>query len=1101
MAKDSARDLVYKGLELIPKPLSAFVEIRLANALSGHWQEKVKERYRNLRVESGKINWDNAALFQSMNMFWDDAFREVLGRTERSIVNELIEVRNRHAHDEVFTYPEAARALDSMHILMNSISAKDEADKLDNMRAVILKRRFDEQQRVEERRASTNGTELNLNMPAGLKPWRDVVQPHDDVATGNFTQAQFAADLSKVHKGDVASEYGDPKEFYARTFLTQGLGDLLKGAAKRLSGEGGDPVIELQTNFGGGKTHSMLALYHMVSGISIRDLPELDQLLPKLEFKKPVKRAVLVGTARGPSDSFEPEKGLKIYTTWGEMAYQLGGIEGYEMVRKQDEDKTSPGSELLSKLFKAHAPCLILIDEWVAYLRQIYDNNSLPSGTFDNNISFVQALTEAVKVVPNALLVASLPASQIERGGEGGEQALERLKHTFSRVHASWLPASAEESYEIVRRRLFDEVEGENIKHKGNAIKQFMRMYEKDRDAFPQGSGDGDYKNRMKISYPIHPELFDQFYNSWSSIDRFQRTRGILRLMAQVVHELWRSNDSSVMIMPGGIPIGAQEVIPELTKNLTNQNGWPAIIASDVDGAQSLPLSIDTSVPTLGQITATRRVARALFMATAPLDHSQNPGIDQKRINRAVAQPGDTIVRFSDALHRLAGRATYLHSDDDSYWYATAPSLNRMASDKAAELDANLVEEKIDNALRDFVNSDASRNEFDGVHITPASSADIPDELTGCRVVVLGVKYLHSSGNKKSDAMGEARSIIAQRGTAPRSFKNVLVFLAGDKTSRGNLEDAARRFLAWEQIHKDSTAHNLRPDEANTAQRNAANAKQIFETRLKEAWKWLIYPFQEAADKDIDYTASSVSSQDRLFEKIKRNLVRDEIVFEKLGPQRLQRELDKYIWRDNHHLKTADIRDYCGKFIYMPRLLRLSVLEKTVLSAISQTVPGAFAYAEAYDETAGEYKGLIVEGGVNAFVAIDQDSVIIKPDVAEKHRPTPKTDEVGGEAKPSSIGDQTTTSTGNTENETPDPEAPKRPTRFRGVVEISSERPARDMQKIVEAIVEQLTTLPDCEVNLKLEIDATSTEGFDSAKTRTLLENANTLGFLDKKIE
>ena len=218
--------------------------------------------------------------------------------------------------------------------------------------------------------------------------------------------------------------------------------------------------------------------------------------------------------------------------------------------------------------------------------------------------------------------------------------------------------------------------------------------------------------------------------------------------------------------------------------------------------------------------------------------------------------------------------------------------------------------------------------------------------------------------------MGVVRDIIAHRGSAPRSFRNVLVFLAGDKSGFDNLQDAARRFLAWNQIHQDSSDHNLRPDEANIAQRNAANARQVFETRLKEAWKWLIYPFQEAADKDVDYTASSVSAQDRLFEKIKRNLVRDEIVFEQLGPERLQREIAKYIWRDNQHLKISDIRDYCGKFIYMPRLLSLSVLQKTVLTAISQMAPGEFAYAEAFDDAAKKYKGL-VECGMNAPVIIN----------------------------------------------------------------------------------------------------------------------------------
>ena len=1097
MAK-TAREFVFDGLEIIPDPLSAFVETRLAK-LSGDWQSIAKDKHPSLRIERGKIKWDQPALLQLMNRMWDELFRDELTRTDRAIVNELIEARNKHAHNEKFSYPDAERALDSMRRLMDAIDAPEQAEQLENLRSAILRIRFSEKQRLVERKKTSENGDLKLNIPAGLKPWREVVEPHDDVATGKFAQAEFAADLSKVHEGSATDEYLDPKQFYARTFLTQGLSDLVKGAASRLSGNGGDPVVELQTNFGGGKTHSMLALYHMVGETKIQDLPGLDQLIPEVEFAKPVNRAVIVGTARGPSDVFEPEPGIQIYTTWGEMAYQLGGRKAYDLVREQDQSKEAPGSGVITKLLKSCAPCLILIDEWVAYLRQIYSSTSSPAGTFDQNLSFVQSLTEGIKVVDNALLVASLPASQIEVGGEGGQEALNKLKNTFSRVHKSWLPASPEEGYEIVRRRLFKDVSGEDAPHKDNAIKQFMRMYEGDRDSFPQGISSGDYKTRLEISYPIHPELFEQFYNNWSSVERFQRTRGILRLMAQVIYELWVSNDPSVMIMPGGIPLVDNGVNSELTKYL--EHGWPSIIAKDVDGKQSSPRKIDTNAPNLGKVSATRRVARALFMATAPLVGAQNPGIDQKRVNLAVVQPGDTVVRFSDALHRLAGQATYLHSNNGRYWYATAFSLNRMASDNAAELDANLVEEEIDKALADFVKGDATRDAFDAVHVVP-SSADVPDELTGCRIVVLGVKHLHSSGKNKSDAMGEVRDIIAHRGPAPRNFKNVLVFLAGDKSKFDNLQEAARRFIAWKEIHRDSNTLNLRPDEANTAKRNAENAKQAFETRLREAWKWVIYPFQDAADKDIDYKVDPISSQERLFEKIKRNLVRDEGVFEQLGPERLQRELDKYIWQNNQHLKTSDIRDYCGKFVYMPRLLSLEVLQKTVFTAISQMVPGAFAYAETYDEAEKKYRGLVIENGTNGQVVIDSDSVIVRSDTAEENR-TKGTGTNGGDGAHDEtvVGDSTAPI-----NEKPEvgngdgPVEPALPKSFRGTVSISPDTPAKEFGKVLDNVIEHLTSIEGAEVSLTLEISAEIPGGIDTNKRRTLLENATTLKFSEKDV-
>jgi uncharacterized protein len=241
MAK-SARQTVFDGLELLPDALSPFVEQRLESGLTGDWQGKVRERLRDLRSENGKFKWDQPGLFNAINIFWDDAFRDVLGRAERSLVNELVDVRNKHAHNEKFSYDDAERALDSMRRLMDAISAGEVSAALTKMRDTILRTKFTELERAEERRRDRR-TEITVETAAGLLPWREVIEPHQDVATGDFQQAEFAADLNKVHNGTAALEYCDPVEFYERTYLTKGLSDLLMGAAKRLSGAGGDPVI------------------------------------------------------------------------------------------------------------------------------------------------------------------------------------------------------------------------------------------------------------------------------------------------------------------------------------------------------------------------------------------------------------------------------------------------------------------------------------------------------------------------------------------------------------------------------------------------------------------------------------------------------------------------------------------------------------------------------------------------------------------------------------------------------------------------------------------------------------------------------------------
>jgi predicted AAA+ superfamily ATPase len=1082
-------------MELLPAALIPFVEKRLESSLKGHWQVQVLEKLPGLRPNSdGAVGWDQAALFNAMDRFWSEAFKAVLGRAERSWVNELGDVRNKLSHNETFSYDDAERALDSMRRLMEAISAGETSEQLSKMRDTILRTKFTELQRNEERR-KTQRLEISVETVAGLLPWREVVEPHQDVATGDFQQAEFAADLAKVHSGSAPAEYRDPRQFFSRTYLTEGLSALLIGAAKRLSGSSGDPVVELQTNFGGGKTHSMLALYHMAGPTAVQDLSGLDQLLEEhgLSVPKSINRAVLVGTSRGPQDVLNAEGGRKIRTTWGELAWQLGGAEAFDMIADNDAKGIAPGSQLLETIFKKYAPCLILIDEWVAYLRQIYRVEGLPSGSFDANLSFVQSLTEAVKASPGTLLVASLPASQIEVGGEGGQEALARLKQTFSRVESSWRPASQEESYEIVRRRLFKEIPGDKFHHRDNTLKQFAKLYRENANDFPQGCADEDYRRKLEKAYPIHPELFDQLYTTWGSLEKFQRTRGVLRLMAQAIHELWMNSDPSVMIMPGSVAVSSPRVEPELLHYL--DVSWQSIIAGDVDGTTSTPYKIDQSAPNLNRYSATRRVARAIFMGTAPTHQQQNTGLDDKQINLGVVQPGERPAIFGDALRRLTNQAKFMHADLGRYWYSMSASLNRVAADRAAQIEDALVAVTVDRELTKYVNGLADRGHFDAVQVAPASSAEVPDEAGGVRAVVLGVAHPHN-GRDASDALKEAKDILMQRGSTPRVYRNMLVFIAADARQLDNLKDAVRASLAWGEIVRDTKRLNLTQSDSALAEAKLAEANETMKTRLKEAWCYLHYPAQESAQADVQWVSGKIPAQDGLLARATKKLVGEEGLLTELGPARLDRDLQKYIWNGKPHLSLKDLREYLNRYIYLPRLKNQEVLIKAVQSAVSGMLPGPFAYAERWDAKTDIYLGLAIERAGNAPVVIDSDSVIIKPNVAETHRPAPPQPAPGGpgdkvpgvEEQP--VGGPSTS-----------PPAEKRPTRFTGAVMISPERPARDIHQIVEAIIEQLTTLPGSQVKLRLEIEADVPGGLERAKVRTLIENANTLGFIEKSIE
>ena len=567
--------------------------------------------------------------------------------------------------------------------------------------------------------------------------------------------------------------------------------------------------------------------------------------------------------------------------------------------------------------------------------------------------------------------------------------------------------------------------------------------------------------------------------------------------MAQVIHELWMNADPSVMIMPGSVAVSSARVEPELLHYL--DVSWQSIIAADVDGQAATPYKVDQSAPNLNRYSATRRVARAIFMGTAPTHQQQNTGLDDKQINLGVVQPGERPAIFGDALRRLTNQAKFMHADLGRYWYSMSASLNRIAADKAGQLENQLVLMEIDRELTKYINGIADRGHFDAVQVAPASSAEVPDEAGGVRAVVLGVAHPHN-GREGSEALVEAREILLQRGSTPRVYRNMLVFIAAEARQLDNLKDAVRSALAWGEIVKEKDRLNLTQSDDALAKAKLAEANETVKTRLKEAWCYLHYPVQESAQAELEWISGKVPAQDGLLARASKKLVGEEGLLPELGPTRLDRDLQKYIWNGKPHLSLRDLWEYLNRYTYLPRLKNQAVLVKTVQAAVGGMLPGPFAYAERWDEKADAYLGLAIERAVNAAVVIDSDSVIIKPEVAEARRPAPaEPTPPSPNGGPSEPGGKPST-TGPSDGAPGDQPVERRPTRFLGTVMISSERPAREIHQIVEAIVEQLTTIPGSEVSLKLEIDAEVPSGLDKAKVRTLIENANTLGFIEKDI-
>ena len=1001
---------------------------------------------------------------------------------------EVSDVRNRWAHQQLLTSDDTVRALDSMERVLEAFGNSDQRNKIQDLRRDLMRQIFEEEARGERRRIASKPTEGTPH--AGLTPWREIITPHADVAAGRFEQAEYAADLEQVATGGADPEYQDPQEFFARTYITEGLRDLLAGAARRLSGAGGDPVIELQTNFGGGKTHSLIALYHLASGGDAAKFPGLSEILAEEDLTLParVNRAVLVGHKISPSAPQAVGGGIRLHTLWGQLAYQLGGKDGYEMVRSDDLAGTNPGTALAT-LFERFGPAVVLIDEWVAYARQLRDGSAddspasqrLAGGDFDTQFTFAQALTEAAAAVPNVVVLISIPASDVEVGGPRGRTALEKLKNVVARTAAQWQPASPDESFNIVRRRLFDPIPADKARVRDGVIGAFCDMYRDQGDRFPAGVSEGEYRRRMQHCYPIHPELFDRLFDDWSALDKFQRTRGVLRLMALAISQLWQRDDRSLLIMPGNLPMDYGPLVSEIKKYL--EDGWDPVIKADVDGSNSLPLRIDQNNNHFGRLSAARRAARAVYMGSAPRPDGRR-GVDLKSVVLGCAQPGESPGQFADALRRLSGEATHLYVDGAQYWYSLIPNVTRIAADRA---NSNYDDRDADDEVRARISSQRGRGDFAAVQVFAEGPGDVPDNDDGVRLVILEPGATHSLNDDNSPAVELAERILAQREAGPRVNPNLVVFLAAAANRLAELRAAARMYLAWQSIVGDQsmnlTAHQQRQADSKLAE----TSKQV-DSLIAETFTLAITPAKQPGQRNIEWQTTRVTAAGDLAKRTSDKLGSEEKLIGTYSGVRIRMDLDRRdLWSERGDIAVHRLWETYARFGYMPRLASRDVLNNAIANrdATITWLQDTFAYAEAHDDE--RWLGMRTDKAVPPAPS----GLLIHPD----HLPEPEAPTEPGPGEP--VGE-----TDDPDGPTAPPERQREPqstklTRFYAQFNLDPVRCIKQLGEVADHVSSRLGD----DVELVLEIRAASDDGFDESTRRTVSENARSLGAQSSEFE
>jgi hypothetical protein len=564
--------------------------------------------------------------------------------------------------------------------------------------------------------------------------------------------------------------------------------------------------------------------------------------------------------------------------------------------------------------------------------------------------------------------------------------------------------------------------------------------------------------------------------------------------MAAVIHSLWEKGDKNPLILPASIPIDDHRVQSELTRYLSDN--WVPIIEKDVDGPNALPLQIDAEQSgTLGKVQATRRVARTVFLGSAPTAGASHRGLEDRRIQLGCAMPGETVASFGDGLRRLAARATYLYQDGTRYWYSTQPTVTKLAEDRTEQLkrEPDKVAEELHDRLRRNIEK---RGHFGRVHLLPKSGQDVTDDVVA-GLVVLDPEYCYSKDANNS-AVAAAKTILESRGNAPRVNRNTLVFLAADKNRMQDLEESIRKYLAWDSIVAGKDELDLTPHQVRQAETQRKGADAAVASQIPETFAWALVPEQPSPTAAVTWNALKLSGGDALAERVSKKLRSEELMVGKLGPSVLRTEMDKIpLWRNSRHVSVRQLVEDFAQYPYLTRLDGPQVLLRTIEDGceLLSWEQDSWAYADSWDESAGRYRGLRVAQGVSLSDA-DAPGLVVRPDVAKAQLETEQ------KALPEGAvpGGQPVAPGGAVVEPEPD-NRPVLPTRFYGSVKLDSTRVGRDAGKIAEEVIAHLEGLVGSDVTVTLEVQVTVPGGVPENVVRIVTENARSLKFTQQGFE
>ena len=655
-----------------------------------------------------------------------------------------------------------------------------------------------------------------------MKPFHTIAVPHRDILEGNLTMNVFAADLWETYLGRAFPEYKDPNLFFKKTYITEGLKNLLDVVENRLKGHGGDPVIQIQTPFGGGKTHALIALLHRARQLGS-------------------KCVVLSGSSMSTSQ-----------TMWGEIEKQITG----ETVAVTLKGDVSPGKESLKKILKPKAPLLILVDELLEYTTKAAGISVKDSTLAAQTIAFTQELTEVAGTLDKICVVISLPSSVLEHYDANAEKMFNQLQKVSGRLEKIYSPVRDSEISQVIRRRLFSNVD---LKKCESNISEFLEYAEKE-GILPARMEVSEYKEKFIDSFPFLPDVIETLYHRWGSLPTFQRTRGVLRLLSLIIYSLRESGKPYISL--ADFDLSNDEIRREFVKYVGNE--FDSVISADITEKDSGSKKVDEFLgKSFRGLKIATRAASTIFL------YSFSGGIERgchlgeiKRSATTIDNPSSVVA---EAVEQLKSNLFFLQNINDKYLFLNQPNLNRIVLTKIENIKDKEVIELEDELLKKQMIGDKFK-----IYPWPSTAKDIPDTQE-LKLVVMREKN-----------SGLMNNIIERKGESPRVYRNTIFFLTSLETERSSFLEAIKRRIAYEYLDVDKTL-NLSDGQRNEIRNYLKKDAESLKDAIRRFYR-LVYVPVKGGFKEIDLGIPTYGESTSVDHDVYDKLKSEEEVLENIVP-------------------------------------------------------------------------------------------------------------------------------------------------------------------------------------------------------------------------